>query len=170
MLKTDRLIIRQFQENDLEDLILLIHDKMSSKYAPYDTQWPIDSPKDILAYFMNDDEWYAVELINKKKVIGFVAASRTDDVAIRDLGYTIHSAYQNKGYACEACRALIEYYTKECGIGKFTAGTADCNEPSVKLLDKLGFTKTRSLEASFCNDAQGNPISFLASAYERLDK
>lgn len=102
MLKTDRVNIQQFQENDLEDLILLIHDKMSSKYAPYDTQWPIDSPKDILAYFMNDDAWYAVELIDKKKVIGFVAASRTDDEAIRDLGYTIHSDYQSKGYAWKA--------------------------------------------------------------------
>ena len=40
----------------------------------------------------------------------------------------------------------------------------------VKLLDKLGFMKTRSLEAGFCNDAQGNPVSFLASAYERLYK
>lgn len=36
--KTDRLILRRFQENDLKALDLLIRDKISSKYAPYDAQ------------------------------------------------------------------------------------------------------------------------------------
>lgn len=34
--------------------------------------------------------------------------------------------------------------------------------------NKLGFSKTRSFETSFANDAQGNPISFLAGAYEYI--
>ena len=36
MLKTERLRIRRFHDSDLEDFELLIRDKMSSKYAPYD--------------------------------------------------------------------------------------------------------------------------------------
>lgn len=146
----------------------MIRDKMSSKYAPYDTQWPVDNLKDPFAYLIYDDAWYAVELIENNKVIGFVAANPTEDKTIRDLWYTIHSAYQNRGYAYEACRALMDNYVKENGIKKFTSGTADCNEPSVKLLKKLGFSKMRSLETSFTNDAEGNPITFSASAYERV--
>ena len=62
----------------------------------------------------------------------------------------------------------MNYYIKERGIRKFTSGTADCNEPSVKLLKKLGFSKVQSLETSFANDAKGKPTIFLASAYERM--
>ena len=167
MMKTERLCIRRFQETDLDDLALLIRDKMASEYAPYDTQWPIDNSKDILAYFISDDAWYAVELIEKNKVIGFVVASHTEDETTRDLGFTIHSSYQNRGYAYEACCALINICANKYGIKKFTAGTADCNGPSVALLNKLGFTKTLSFEASFANNAQGKPITFLAGAYER---
>ena len=155
MLKTERLRIRRFHESDLEDFELLIRDKMSSKYAPYDIPWPVDNFGDILVCLINDDAWHAVELIEKSKVIGFVV--------------TIHSAYQNKGYAYEASCAFMDYFIKECGIKKFTSGTADCNKPSVALLNKLGFTKVQSLETSFANDSQGNPITFLASIYERMN-
>ena len=169
MLKTERLRIRRFHESDLEDFELLIRDKMSSKYAPYDIPWPVDNFGDILVCLINDDAWHAVELIEKSKVIGFVVASRTEDETIRDLGFTIHSAYQNKGYAYEASCAFMDYFIKECGIKKFTSGTADCNKPSVALLNKLGVTKVQSLETSFANDSQGNPITFLASIYERMN-
>ena len=87
MLKTERLRIRQFHESDLEDFELLIRDKMSSKYAPYDIPWPVDNFRDILVCLINDDAWHAVELIEKSKVIGFVVASRTEDETIRDLGF-----------------------------------------------------------------------------------
>ena len=170
MLQTTRLHLRGFLKRDLADLTALVCDKMASAYAPYDTQWPVDdqSLQDVLDYFISDDAWYAVELTEQGKVIGFVVASRTEDETVRDLGYTLHTAYQNQGYAFEACSALMAYCVRALGITRFTAGTADCNGPSVKLLAKLGFTKTRSHEASFVNDAEGRPLVFAAGSYEWL--
>lgn len=165
---TERLIIRRFNGDDLADLAALIRDKMASKYAPYDTQWPTDDEnmKNILGYFMSDDSWYAVELSKERRVIGFVSINPTDNEEVRNLGFTIRSDYQNNGYAYEACLAVMEHCKNTFGIGKFSAGIADCNEPSVKLLLKLGFTKIRSLEASFAKDRDGSPIVFIGSAYE----
>lgn len=165
---TERLIVRRFDEGDLADLTELIRDKMASEYAPYDTQWPTDDENlmNILSYFISDDSWYAVELAKEGSVIGFVVATRTTNEKVRDLGYTIRSDYQRNGYAYEACQALMNHCERVFGIEKFSAGTADCNESSVKLLVKLGFTKVRSLEASFAKDIEGNPIVFKAGAYE----
>lgn len=168
---TKRLIIRPFANNDLDDLALLIRDKMVSEYAPFDTQWPTgdESMGKVLAYYMGEKPWCwcAVELKATGRVIGFVCAGVNDDTT-RGLGYTIRSDHQNNGYAYEACRALIEHCIANLGARRFTAGTADCNIPSVKLLQKLGFIKFRSFEASFAKNAEGNPVTFAAGEYERI--
>ena len=166
---TERLTIRPFVDGDLDDLTVLIRDKMAGKYAFSDTQWPTDdaSMKDILAYYMSEEpwSWCAVELNATKHVIGFVCAGGD---TTRGFGYTIRSDYQNKGYASEAGDALLNYCIKNLGTTRFVAGTADCNIPSVKLLLKLGFSKIRSFEGSFAKDATGNSITFAAGEYERI--
>ena len=170
---TERLIIRPFANTDLDDLLLLIRDKMALEYAFTDTQWPTDdeSMKKVLDYFVNDKplSWCAVELKATGRVIGFVCAGAEDDVT-RGLGYTIRSDFQSKGYAYEACGALMTYCVKNLSTRRFTSGTADCNIHSVKLLQKLGFNKIESIEASFTKDADGNPITFAAGKYEKIIK
>ena len=172
VITTERLTIRPFAEADLADLTALIRDKMAAWYAPYDTQWPTDdaSMAQALAYLMGEPpwSWSAVALNATGRVIGFVCAGLTDGGAARELGYTIRSDQQNRGYACEACRAVMAHCAEVLGTRRFVAGTADCNLPSVKLLHKLGFVKVESLEAAFANDAEGNPIAFPAGRYERI--
>lgn len=172
IIESERLTIRPFMDNDLDDLTSLIRDKMASEHAYSDTQWPTDDasmPK-ILDYFKNDEpwNWCAVELKTIGCVIGFVCSGRAGDDTTRGLGYTIHSEYQNKGYATEACRALMGHCQRALGARRFMSGTADQNEPSVKLLHKLGFVKFKSFEGSFAKDSEGNPITFAAGEYERI--
>lgn len=168
---TERLTIRPFADSDLDDLTMLIRDKMASEYAPYDHQYPTDDAgiKAVLAYFKNEAPWCwcAVALKVTGRVIGFVCAGADGDTT-RGLGYTIRSDHQNNGYAYEACRALMGHCQNALGTRRFVAGTADCNGPSVKLLRKLGFMKIQSIEVSFAKDAAGNPIVFAAGKYERL--
>jgi len=168
IINTERLIIRPFAETDLDDVTTLIRDKMTSEYAYSDTQWPTndESMKDILGYYMGEKpwSWCAVEIEATGHVIGFVCAGARDETT-RNLGYTIRSDHQNKGYAYEACRALMDHCIQNLGARRFLAGTADANMPSVKLLAKLGFTKIRSSQGSFAKDAEGNPIMFAGGEY-----
>jgi len=167
---TERLIIRPFADSDLDDLTLLIRDKMKSEYAFFDTQWPTDdaSMPEILEYYISDKplSWCAVELKGTGHVIGFVCSGAVDETT-RGMGYTIRSDHQNNGYAYEGCHALMEYCVESLGTQRFESGTADCNVPSVKLLHKLGFVKIESIEGSFAKDAEGNPVKFAAGKYER---
>jgi RimJ/RimL family protein N-acetyltransferase len=168
---TERLIIRPFADGDLDDLTALIRDKMASEYAFTDTQWPTDdaSMKKNLEYCMSEKPWCwcAVELKITRRVIGFVYAGGD---STRSLGYTIRSDHQNNGYAYEACGALMKYCVESLGTQRFESGTADCNIPSVRLLQKLGFTKVESIETSFTKDSEGNPILFAGGRYERTVK
>jgi len=167
---TERLILRPFQADDLADYAALIRDKMASEYAPYDYQWPTDEDAmgDVIKFVMGEEMWLAVELKATGRVIGFIHTGRSEGEAERGLGYTILSAYQNKGYAYEGCVAQMDYCQKAFGTKRFVCGTADCNGPSVRLLQKLGFTKIESIEGCFARDAADNPIVFPAGKYEKV--
>ena len=49
--------------------------------------------------------------------------------------------YQNKGYAKEAMKAIIEYAAEELEMSDLIAFTKEKNTASVKLLESLGFSR-----------------------------
>ncbi len=54
------------------------------------------------------------------------------------LGYMLGKPYWHKGYAAEACRAILEY-AGELGIREITALIHQDNIASIRLAEKLGF-------------------------------
>ena len=111
MIATERLVLRRFRKGDFADLAQFARDKMVSEDARYDSLWPTDDKgiKNMLRFFMKDDAWFAVQLLDGP-VIGFVVANRTQIETVRNLGYAIRTDFQNHGYAYEACAAVMEYY------------------------------------------------------------
>ena len=168
MLTTERLNLRRFTTDDFPDFAALIRDKMASEWAVYDSQWPVDGPglMRALAYVIIQPHWHAVELKENKRVIGYIVAGISGDGTERDVGYSLHSAYHRKGYAYEACSALLRYAAADARLLRFTAGTADCNYPSRGLLAKLGFERVSSELVSFAKDERGKPIVFPGGTYE----
>lgn len=141
-METERLYIRKFVAGDIDDFCELIRDKMASPYAIYDSAFPTDDAglREVLGYFASTDEFWALELKEESKIIGFISLNHVDDTS-RNLGYCLHTQWQGKGYATEAARRMIRYAAEELGFDKLVTGTADENLPSVRLLDKLGFVK-----------------------------
>jgi len=168
MITTERLILRNFKTDDYPDFVKLIQDKMASDWHVYDSQWPVDNRQLMysLAYVIKHDYWFAIELKEEKRVIGYAVAGVTDDGSSCDIGYTLHSAYQRKGYAYEACKAIMQHRASDGRLRRFTAGTADCNYPSRGLLAKLGFEYLNTELVSFAKDADGKPIAFWGGNYE----
>lgn len=167
IMETNSLYIRKFAPDDLQDFSELICNKMSSEYAVYDEQFPTDveSLKGLLTYFTDSDEFFAVELKASGKVIGFVSLNYVDD-STRNLGYDIHTEYQGKGYAREAVLEVKRYAKENLGLARLISGTAEENEPSVRLLLGAGFTITEKSQGSFVNDENGNPITFIGCSFE----
>jgi len=142
---TERLVLRGFRKNDFADLARFARDKMASNAARCDSPWPTDDKgiKAALRVFMKDGAWFAVQL-REGPVVGFVVANRTQVESVRNLGYAIRTDYQNRGYAYEACAAVLAHCKGE-GVTQFISTTADELEFSVKLLKKLGFVEKESL-------------------------
>lgn len=168
MIYTERLILRRFRGEDIADFLDLIHDKQRSQWAVYDGAWPSDDRAltALLGRFCESPNWFCIELAEEKKCIGFVAAHFSADGRECDIGYTLHTAYQRRGYGYEACAAALRELARAQTLVKFTAGTAECNYPSVGLLVKLGFAVHGKHIASFAKDAEGNPIRFIGNSFE----
>lgn len=157
--------LRKFKEEDKEDFIDLILDKMDSPLHVYDHPFPIDrkSLEEIFAFFLNSDEFYAVDF--QKKCIGYVALNKTENENVRNLGFCLHTKYQGKGLGTKAVEKAIHMAKEELKAKKLLAGTADSNTPAVKVLKHFGFIKIDSAICAFCRDADDKPISFSGSSY-----
>jgi len=166
MIRTQRLLLRQFHESDLEALHRVVADKMASQWSPYDAQWPLDreSLKNTLCRICTQNGWYAVEYDGE--LIGFIAAQPADNGRSCEIGYTIRSDMQRKGFAYEACAAIMRELAMDSTLERFTAGTAECNYPSIALLTKLGFSPKLRHRAWFKKDENGSPMWFMGYSFE----
>ena len=168
-LKTDRLVIRNFQASDWEALYEMITQYQASELAAYDQQWPT-APEDIRGvaeWFASGDSYLAVTLKDTGRFIGFVSLNPEEKEGVREynLGYIFNFDFHGKGYASEACRAVLEHAFGTLQADGVITGTAAVNHASCKLLERLGFRKTAESKGSFRNDLEGKPVEFLGYTY-----
>jgi [ribosomal protein S5]-alanine N-acetyltransferase len=169
-IETERLVIRNFEIDDWQDLQELVLQREASEYAPYDQTWPTSDEeiKGVAEWFAGGDSFLAACLKSGDKLIGFIALNEDENEACKayGLGYGFNFDYHGKGYATEACRAVLDYAFSELGAELMNSGTTAKNEPSVRLLKRLGFKKVGEHTGSFRTDDQGEPIEFLGYTFE----
>ena len=71
--------------------------------------------------------------------IGMCGVLRRDTLPDPDLGFSMLPAWWSKGYAHEAAAAVMTHARASAGVGRVLAITNVDNDPSIRLLGKLGF-------------------------------
>lgn len=90
----------------------------------------------------------AIVLRGERRMVGFVnfhGAPGVNDVSAPDaveLGWSVFSADRRKGYATETALALMDWATSVHGIRRFISATTPDNAASLRVHEKLGFTRT----------------------------
>lgn len=156
-METERLILRRYEQEDLEDLYEYLSDEEVVEYEPYKTMSKAEV-KDNLLWRISTDEMIAIELKENHKMIGNIYVGKRDFNSL-EIGYVFNKKYWHKGYARESCKAVIEEKFKE-GIHRIFAECDPQNENSWKLLESLGFLKEAHLieNVYFWKDKNGQPI------------
>ena len=141
-------------------------DFRKSQYAVYDMPLPTveQEIKALTKVFAETNLFFAV--LQENAMIGYVCFH--EENGNYDLGYCFHSDYHGKGYAYEACTAMMQYMAREKDVKAFTAGTALKNAPSCRLLEKLGFTRIATEMLSFHKDETGNDIVFEGGLFRKV--
>ena len=136
-LNTQRLIIRDYAQQDLKDLLDIFSDPEVMKYSE-----PVyDEPrtKQLLDHFMDKPIAYGAVLRDTGKLIGHILFHQLpgEEDGIYEIGWFFNRNYWRQGFAFEACTALIDHGFRELGLHKICAETID-PAASVNLMQKLG--------------------------------
>jgi RimJ/RimL family protein N-acetyltransferase len=141
LLQSDRLSLRRFKSIDLIYLIDMFSDEevmrfIGSRKAMTETEtraWLTN----ILQRQATELTRHAVALKENDELIG-VAGLKEEDGG-KDFGYYFRRKYWGKGYASEACSALLRYMEDELHIRDYQIFIADENIRSIKMIERLGF-------------------------------
>ena len=130
VLKTERLILRKFTEQDIEALFLILQDKEVNQFLPWYPLKDIDEAKRFYKeryaekYAQPQAYAYAICLKEDDYPIGYI---KVDMEEHHDFGYGLRKEFWHKGIVTEAGKAVIEQVKKD-GLPYITA-THDRNNP-----------------------------------------
>ena len=96
--------------------------------------------KDVEAEWQKDSpDFYEFALLYGNRHIGSVSVYFENGVG--ELGWIVNRKYWGKGFATEAAKGLVEYFSKR-GRRRFIAHCDTENTASFKVMEKLGMTRT----------------------------
>lgn len=142
-LETDRLILRKFNDNDIDDMFLLYSNEDVNKFLPF---FPLKTRNEvenylynsILPFYKKDIAYnYAISQKADNRVIGYV---HINDIGnSNDIGYALRKEFWHKGITSEACAAIIERLKKVSF--PFITATHDIHNPySGEVMKKIGMS------------------------------
>ena len=145
---TERLLIREAADSDIDDLREIFSDPESAlrlpalagEYGGSRTAAALRLSQYIEhVYPFYGCGYWCLCLKDSGKVIGMAGLSMESGEP--ELGYIVHPSFRRRGYGLEACRAIVSYAVNELGIARIIAVIPPENEASLSLIRKLGFTR-----------------------------
>ncbi len=154
IIKTNRLILRPFKLQDLDDFF----EYASVEGVGERAGWPHHKTKEetliILKRFIEHDNTFAICLKENNKVIGSLGIEKygMEDVLSeffdyqgREIGFVLSKNYWGQGLMPEAVKAVIAYLFNEKKLDFITCGYFSLNVQSKKVQKKCGFKPYRRL-------------------------
>ena len=140
-LKTERLLLRQWEQRDFEFYAEYYADKEAARYVG----GHCDRDKAWRRMAMLIGHWalrgyglWAVEEKETGSFVGCVGLWFSDGWPELELGYWLRREMQGKGYAVEAARASRDYAYEVVGTETLVSYIHPDNEPSKRVAEKLG--------------------------------
>jgi RimJ/RimL family protein N-acetyltransferase len=149
ILETPRLALRQFTEDDVDDLFNLNSDPEVMRYLTGGKPTPREEIRDQfipfhLAVYERLDRLgtWAAESTASGEFLGWFhfRPGPGSDITNIDLGYRLRRSAWNKGYATEGSRALISLGFTGLGVRRVFAHAMTVNAASRRVMEKCGLT------------------------------
>lgn len=157
LLKTERLTIRDFIEDDWRDIVETRTQEEVARYELWDTTTWAEREK--VVERIREQRALTFDMLGKyvefavvlgKKAIGSVGVKRLSDThKDAEVGWVFDARYWGQGYATEATRALMDWGFYNLELHRITAVCDARNTGSYKLMERLGMRREAHHVKSF---------------------
>nr|WP_275950881.1 GNAT family N-acetyltransferase [Cytobacillus citreus] len=140
--------MRQFKDDDMPSLHSVFSDSETMEYYP--APFSFEHTQN---WIKRNQERYkecgyglwGICLKETNELIGDygLVNQKVDGKTEVEIGYHINKKYWSKGYASEAAKACKEYGFYQLGINKLISIIDPRNLPSIRVAEKMGFTKEK---------------------------
>jgi [ribosomal protein S5]-alanine N-acetyltransferase len=141
-LETERLILRGWQLDDLDDLYEYAKNPNVGTMAGWEPHSSKDISLNVLKSFIEQDNRWAIVLKENEKVIGSLRIHPDENRGkyyAKYLNYELSADYWDQGYMTEAVKRVIKYAFEEMNIDLLTVFHSPDNVRSKRVIEKCGF-------------------------------
>lgn len=147
-LKTERLVLRRWREDDLTPFAAMNADPLTMRHMP-----SVMTTAETQALIRRFEEHHlqqgfgvwAIEAPGLAPLIGYTGLQRvTFDapfVPAVEIGWRLAPAFWGKGYATEAAEACLRYAFEVLNLDQIVSFTVPANKPSWSVMERLGMTR-----------------------------
>jgi RimJ/RimL family protein N-acetyltransferase len=164
-LRTERLLLRQWRDEDLVPFAALNADPETMRFFPAP---PSREESDALAERerrqIEDEGWglWAVEVEGGASFIGFVGLARPSFeehfTPAVEVGWRLAREHWGCGYATEAGRAALAYGFEALGLAEIVSFTSRLNRPSWRVMERLGMSHDPADDFDHPRVPDGHPL------------
>lgn len=156
-LATERLRLRRFTEDDVENMLRMVGDPEVMRHYPAvldrdrARQW-LD--RILVSYERRGYSFFAVERLEDGAFVGQVGLLHWDDVDGRadiEVAYMLAREHWGRGYAAEAARACRDWAFEHLGADRVVSFIAVDNAPSIAVAQRNGMTCLKRLDENRFN-------------------
>ena len=150
-LETERMTVRDFAMDDLEDLQAILGDEETMAYS--EPTYTRERTAEFLRQFCVEKKGAVAAVLKATgRVIGYILFHELDE-GVYEMGWFLNRTCWGKGYALEACKAVVDHAFNQQNAHKIFAETIDGGR-SVGLMKKLGM-KPEGIRRSQVKDRSG---------------
>lgn len=175
ILQTERLILRPWQESDLQDLYTYASVDGVGQMAGWKPHRSMEESRAILNSFIKHKKTFALEY--RGKVIGSLGIeeyseenySELAQLQGREIGYVLSREYWGRGLMPEAVRSVLDWLFDAEKMDFVIVGHFDWNAQSRRVVEKCGFQYNKTLKFETRYDTVENSVEYILYRQERGD-
>ena len=179
MLKTERLILRRWEDSDAESLFEYAADPDVGPIAGWPPHQTIEESRDVIKNVFNGKEAYAICLKTDGRAIGAIELKLNGhtDLTERDdeceLGYWLGKPFWGQGIMPEAVKEILRHAFEKIGMTKVWAGYYEGNLKSKRVQEKSGFRyqwKSEGVDVPLMHEKRTGHVSSMTKDQWQWDR
>lgn len=171
-MRTARLTLRPLQANDVDIVLAYRNDPAIAEFQDWDL--PV-TREHVAAQVAKQDGWSDVApgarcnigIEHDGELVGDLYAGLDEHGGVAEIGFTLRTEHQGKGFAFEAASALVADLIERHGCHRIVAQLSPRNHRSARLLERLGMHVESLAPRSFwCRGAWDDNLTYAMSDKE----